>query len=87
MACSIGSGPVQQQPGGLDRITGDGDRVGPLEPLAPVAHVAHSGDPATRVVNLDLEGHATGADLRAVLDRVADVGDERRCLGVDLAPL
>ncbi len=38
-------------------------------------------------VGLDPRDHAVGADLDAVLERVGDVGDERRRLGVHLAAL
>ena len=80
------AGGVQQQPRRLDRVAGDGDRGGALEALASVAHVGHAGA-AAGLVDLDAHRVAVGADLDAVGDRVGQVGDQRRGLGVDLAAL
>ena len=53
----------------------------------PVADVVHAGGAAGALVDLDPGHHGVGADLGAVRQRVGDVGDERRRLGVDLAAL
>ena len=71
-------GGVQQQPGGLDRVSGHDDRVRSLRPLRTVrTEVTDPGDPAGRIVHDDLADHAVGAYLRSVLDGVRDVGDQR----------
>ena len=49
--------------------------------------VTDPGHAPGRVVEHHLGGHAVRADLGAVLDRVGNVGHQRRCLGVDLAAL
>ena len=80
-------GGVEQQPRRLDRVAGDRDHPGPLEAGDAVADVVHAGGPAGALVDLDAGDHAVGADLGAVGERVGDVGDQRRGLGVDLAAL
>lgn len=82
------AGRVQQQPRGLDRIARDRHGVGLLEALIAVfADVVDAGDPPGAVVCRDPRDHAVGADLGAVLDRIGDVGDQRRGLRVHLAGL
>ncbi len=74
--------------GRLDRVAGDRDGVGALEVLA--SRRAGSATPVTRPVTSSISTRAamqSGADLRAVLERVGNVGDQRRGLGVDLAAL
>ena len=79
---------VEQQARRLDRVAGDSDRVGALKVFSSVlVEVRDPGDPAGRLVELDPRRHAVSADLGAVRDRVRDVGDERRGLGVHLAAL
>ena len=78
---------VQQQPGRLDRVPGHGHHRGALEALPAVADVAHPGRAAGALVHGDLGDHGVGAYLRAVRQRVGDVRDQRRRLGVDLAAL
>ena len=80
------AGGVQQQPWRLDRVAGDRDRLGCLEALLAVVEVGDAGA-ASGLVGLDPRDHAVGAHLDAVLERVGDVGDERGCLGADLAAL
>jgi hypothetical protein len=80
-------GGVEQQPRRLDGVAGDRDHPGFLEPGHAVADVVHAGGAAGALVDLDAGGHAVGADLGAVRERVGDVGDQRRRLGVDLAAL
>ena len=80
------AGGVQQQPWCLDRVAGDSDRLGALEVLLAVVEVGDAGA-ASGLVGLDPGDHAVGAYLDAVLERVGEVGDERGCLGVDLAAL
>ena len=80
-------GGVEQQPGGLDRVPGDRDHPGPLEPLAAVAEVVHAERAAGALVDHHLGDHRVGADLGAVVEGVGYVRDQRRRLGVDLAAL
>ena len=72
--------------GGLDRVAGHGDQLGPLEMLDPVADVDDAGRPPVAVDD-HLRDHAVGPDLRPMGEGVGDVGDKGRRLGVDLAAL
>ncbi len=82
----VGEAGVQQQARALDRVPGDADSGRALVSLAPLVD---EGQAAARPVRagLDARDHAVGADLDAVLERVGDVRDQRRGLGVDLAAL
>ena len=77
---------VQQQARRLDRVAGDGHGLGGLEALPPVVEVGDAAA-APRPVGLDPRDHAVRANLHPVLERIGDVGDERRRLRADLAAL
>ena len=47
----------------------------------------HAGRLAGALIDLDPGDHRVGSDLGAAVEGVRDVGDQRRRLGVDLAPL
>ena len=77
---------MQQQARRLDRVAGDCHAVGALEALALAFEIGHAGAPP-RLVDLDPRSHATGTDLRAVLERVGNMRDQGRGLGAHLAAL
>ncbi len=73
--------------GCLDGVARDHHVSGALSLLDRTLEVAHAGRPACPVVDLDGADHSVGTHLDAVGERVREVGDEWRGLGVDFATL
>ena len=80
------AGRVEQQARGLDGVSRHRHQPGSLAILASLVKVDDPGRPAL-TVDLDAADHAVRTDLSAMSQRVRNVCDQGRCLGVDLAPL
>jgi hypothetical protein len=82
-----GTGGVQQQARGLDRVSADDDCTGSLEVFASFAIEIDDTVDAAVAAQADARSHCVGSNLRAMGDGIRHVRDQRAGLGSHFASL